>query len=216
MRSCRNLRILPFFRIRKATPSLKPLSNIDGKVVEVKKDLFTLSNFVSFSRMLVPIPLIWMGPPIGRPEPLFTVLVVWAILSDFLDGYLARLLNQRSELGKILDPIADKICAGLLFVFAVWVDRIPWWFLAIIILRDLLILFGSWFIIKRHRKVAMSVMSGKIAVNILAALWITVMYFPEQKELYLGLMAASLFFLGYSFLEYVNRFRLIYKGSDFN
>lgn len=190
--------------------------NIDGKVIEVKKELFTLSNLVSVSRMLVPIPLAFMGPPEGSPDLAFTALVIWAILSDFLDGMLARWTNHVSELGKVLDPIADKVCAALLFIFAVWIGRIPGWFLAVLIGRDVLILLGSWIILSQHRKVAMSVMSGKITVNILALYWIVVMYFPDASGWTLFLMGLSLLMMLYSTSEYVWRYLQIRKGASFN
>lgn len=196
--------------------SVEASPNIDGKVVEVKKDLFTLSNLVSVTRMLVPIPIILLGSEGGRPEPLFSLLVAWCIVSDYLDGYLARLLNQRSELGKVLDPLADKVCALLLFVYAVWIGHIPLWFLGLVITRDLLILAGSYYILREHRKVAMSVMSGKVAVNALALLWISVMYFPEHDGAKMFLMVATLVLMVYSFIEYYWRFRKIRQGARFN
>jgi len=190
--------------------------NIDGKVIEVKKNVFTLSNIVSFSRMLVPIPLAIMGPPDGSPDLMFTLLVVWAILSDFLDGMLARWMNQVSELGKVLDPIADKVCAALLFIYAVWIGRIPSWFLATLLGRDLLIILGSWVILSKQRKVAMSVMSGKVTVNVLAVLWIVVMYFPNASGWATFLMGLSIVMMVYSTAEYVWRYTQIQKGARYN
>jgi CDP-diacylglycerol--glycerol-3-phosphate 3-phosphatidyltransferase len=210
------------FRILASNAQNKPIDyvetskNIDGKVIEVKKDLFTVSNLVSFSRMLVPIPLAFMGPPDGTPDLLFTLLVAWAILSDFLDGWIARWMNQVSELGKVLDPIADKVCAALLFIYAVWVGRIPSWFLAALLGRDVLILLGSWFILSKHRKVAMSVMSGKVTVNLLAILWIVVMYFPNMVSLATFLMGLSLLMMVYSTSEYVWRYLQIRDGASYN
>jgi phosphatidylglycerophosphate synthase len=190
--------------------------NIDGKVIEVKNNLFTLSNLVSFSRMLVPIPLAIMGPPEGSPDLVFTLLVAWVILSDFLDGMLARWMNQVTELGKVLDPIADKVCAALLFIYAVWIGRIPNWFLAALLGRDLLILLGSWVILSQHRKVAMSVMSGKVYVNILAVLWIVTMYFPDATGWATILMGLSLLMMVYSTSEYIWRYLQIEKGASYN
>lgn len=190
--------------------------NIDDKVIEVKKDFFTLSNLVSLSRILVPIPLAFMGPPDGSPDLAFTLLVAWAILSDFLDGILARWMNQITELGKVLDPIADKVCAAFLFIYAVWIGRIPVWFLTVLIGRDVLILFGSWIILSQHRKVAMSVMSGKVTVNVLAVLWIVVMYFPNAGWWTTFLMGLSLVMMVYSTSEYAWRYFQIRKGASFN
>ncbi len=190
--------------------------NIDHKVIEVKKDFFTLSNLVSLSRMFVPIPLALMGPPEGGPDLVFTLLVAWAILSDFLDGFLARWMNQVSELGKVLDPIADKVCAAFLFIYAVWIGRIPSWFLIVLIGRDVLLLLGSWIILSQHRKVAMSVMSGKVTVNVLAVLWIVVMYFQNAGLWTTFLMGLSLLMMVYSTSEYAWRYLQIRKGAIFN
>lgn len=61
---------------------------------------------ISVLRALCVIPLLFLFPP--HPFVAFFVFSAGA-LSDLLDGYLARILNAESELGKILDPIADKI-----------------------------------------------------------------------------------------------------------
>lgn len=166
--------------------------------------------------MLVPIPLALMGPPDGSPDVVFSLLVVWAIVSDFLDGKLARWMNQVSELGKVLDPIADKVCAALLFMYAVWIDHLPGWFLSVMIGRDVIILLGSWVILRQHKKVAMSVMSGKVTVNVLAILWIVVMYFPQADGWITILMGLSLIMMVYSTSEYVWRYLQIRKGAGFN
>ena len=166
--------------------------------------------------MLVPLPLALMGPPDGTPNMVFTLLVAWAILSDYLDGFIARRTNHVSELGKILDPIADKVCAAFLFLYAVWIGRIPGWFLVAMVGRDLLLLLGSWMILSRHRKVAMSVMSGKITVNILAMLWIVAMYVPDATGWTAILMGLSLLMMVYSTTEYIWRYLQIKSGAGFN
>jgi cardiolipin synthase len=63
-------------------------------------------------------------------------------LTDFLDGYLARKLNQTTKLGKMLDPVADRlyILATLLALSAT--GYVPWWLAGIVILRDLLMLIS--------------------------------------------------------------------------
>jgi CDP-diacylglycerol--glycerol-3-phosphate 3-phosphatidyltransferase len=190
--------------------------NIDGKPIKVKSDWWTLSNAVSFSRVVAPIPLALMGPPSDQPSVVFTAIVIWIIFSDYLDGYLARLFDQRTELGKVLDPLADKICAAFLFLFAVWIDRIPEWFLAVVIGRDVLILLGSLVILRSNQKVAMSVMSGKITINVLALYWLAVMYFPGHQMLEITFMSASIVMMVYSTAEYAWRYFKIRQGAKFN
>ena len=193
------------------------LKSVDKRDLKVSREIFTVSNMISLSRMLVPIPMAIIGlPATGKPETLFTILVVWAILSDYLDGIMARKLNQISELGKILDPLSDKISAAFLFIMAVWFDRLPLWFFGIMMLRDLLILSGSMVILKKYGKVAMSVMSGKITINVLALLWITVMYFPEQQTWGTFMIILSMGMMIYSTGDYYWRYLNIKKGAAFN
>ena len=70
-----------------------------------------------------------------------------AAVSDGLDGYVARRYNQRSKLGTILDPIADKglLLSGLLtLTFSDWGYHLPLWFPVLVITRDVVIVAGSF------------------------------------------------------------------------
>jgi len=71
------------------------------------------------------------------------IIFLCASFTDFLDGYFARLYRQESELGKILDPVADKFLligtlSALYFFYAQ--DVIPLWFLLFLLIKDLLLL----------------------------------------------------------------------------
>ncbi|TCD54798.1 CDP-alcohol phosphatidyltransferase family protein [Alloscardovia theropitheci] len=96
--------------------------------------IITWPNFVSLIRLLT-IPVIALLIDKGH---LFAGLVVLAIsaLSDALDGYLARTLNQITKLGQILDPLADR----LLIVFSIlalgFANIIPWWFIIVVASRE--------------------------------------------------------------------------------
>lgn len=73
------------------------------------------------------------------------IIFIAASITDALDGYLARKLNWQSELGKILDPVADKLLlSGAIFVL--WLsDLIPFYVFFILIARDVIILLGAAF-----------------------------------------------------------------------
>lgn len=66
-------------------------------------------------------------------------LIVGAGLSDALDGWLARSLNQRTVLGQYLDPIADKMLLSSLFLVLSFVKKIPWKYTVLVFSRDALI-----------------------------------------------------------------------------
>ncbi len=121
----------------------------------------TTANKITIVRILM-IPLfvlmaIYYGQSVERGEPLewqrFTAIAIFllAAVSDGLDGYVARRYNQRSALGVILDPIADKglLLSGIITLsISNWSDdpdygRFPAWFPVIVITRDVVILVGS-------------------------------------------------------------------------
>jgi cardiolipin synthase (CMP-forming) len=103
-------------------------------------EVFNVPNFLSFLRIaLVPVFLWFL-----LEEMFVSAITVLAIagLTDFLDGYLARKLNQTTKLGKMLDPVADRlyIFATLLALSAT--GYVPWWLSGLVILRDVLMLIS--------------------------------------------------------------------------
>lgn len=66
-----------------------------------------------------------------------------AALTDLIDGFLARFLNQKSKLGAILDPAADKLLMLVALLVGLKVGAIPGWLVAIVIGRDAVLLCGA-------------------------------------------------------------------------
>lgn len=188
----------------------------NGKTIKVRDHFFTWSNFISFTRIFISLPIIYLHYHNNfEISWVIIVLFIYGFGSDYLDGYIARKTDRVSELGKILDPIADKITAFILFVYAVYIGLIPLWFLVVEVLRDLLILGGSIFILRTYDRVPMSVTSGKVSVNALALYWASAFFFPEAAAVHSFLMGMSLALMGYSFFDYLHRFRLIRLGHHF-
>lgn len=196
---------------------MNTVKNIDGKKVEVSGKVVTWSNGISFSRIFVAFPIVYLHHHYEQALRFDIIsLVAYCVLSDYLDGYVARKTNTISELGKMIDPIADKLCALVLFLYTVWMGMVPVWFLALAIVRDSLIMLGSYYIKLKYDKVAMSITSGKISVNVLALYWIGVFFFPGAQNVHLFLMACSVTLMIISLFDYFNRYRLIMKGATFN
>lgn len=100
----------------------------------------TIPNALSFVRLLLVPLFLWLVLGPQQDEWALAVLMVSGF-TDYLDGKLARQLNQMSKIGAILDPVADR-----LFILAVVIglsirDIIPWWLAVILPLRDVF-LFG--------------------------------------------------------------------------
>jgi len=97
--------------------------------------LWTLPNTISVIRLAgVPV-FLWLV--IGTKQDILALVVLMVSgVTDWLDGYLARRLNQYSKFGEILDPVADRLYI-LAVVFGLWYrDIIPWWIALALPLRD--------------------------------------------------------------------------------
>ncbi len=196
---------------------MREVINVDGKKVLVRDDIFTWSNLISLTRVLVALPIVYLHYENHKEiNYLILGLIFYGGISDYLDGLVARMRDEISELGKILDPVADKIMAFVLFFYTVWLGWIPLWFFVIGIARDVLIMMGSWYIKRERGKVAMSTMSGKVSVNVLALYWLSVFFFPEQASIHIVLMMASLVVMVISFIDYFYRYKLILEGAEYN
>lgn len=114
----------------------------------------TLANKITLFRLtLIPVFLILlMYSSQEAPEYRYAALAVFvmASLSDALDGFVARAYNQKSKLGAVLDPLADKLLVNLAFVFMsvnpVTAETIPRWFPVIVLSRDVIIVLGGYLI----------------------------------------------------------------------
>ncbi len=100
--------------------------------------VWTVPNMLSMVRLLgVPV-FLWL---VLGPEWDGWALLLLAVsgITDFLDGYLARRLGQFSQLGQILDPVADRLYILAVVVGLAMRDIIPWWVAVVLPLRDLLL-----------------------------------------------------------------------------
>jgi cardiolipin synthase (CMP-forming) len=94
---------------------------------------------------LVRLALIWpVATALYRHQYGFALaLFVIAAISDGLDGYLAKRFNWISDLGKFLDPAADKLLLVTVFVESTWLGLVPWWVTAAAVARDAMIALGA-------------------------------------------------------------------------
>jgi len=99
-----------------------------------------LPNLITLARLLS-VPLtIWLIFD-GRYGAAFWVFA-GAGLSDALDGYIAKRFDQRTPLGALLDPIADKTLLAGVYITLGLADQLPHWLVILVVLRDLLIIGG--------------------------------------------------------------------------
>lgn len=102
--------------------------------------VLTLPNIVTCVRILL-IPLFVTSLVYRRYGYALAVFLI-AGVSDMLDGFLARLTNQKTELGAFLDPLADKFLLVTSFVLFAAYNWIPKWLAIVVISRDLIVVLG--------------------------------------------------------------------------
>jgi cardiolipin synthase len=130
--------------------------------------VLTIPNLVSLARLaLIPV-FVWLL--FGRDDVAWAGwLLAFIAATDWIDGYLARRLNQVSELGKLLDPVADRL-AVVVAVIGGWAKGVlPWWFCVALLVREALIAVGALVVgLKAGSKLAVRPL-GKLSTLLLYA-----------------------------------------------
>jgi len=182
----------------------------------VEGRIFNLPNSLSFLRIIL-IPWFIYYFHTGHVKTAIVIMVV-ALLTDWFDGQAARWTNDISEMGKILDPLADKLCLASVAIYFFWIGQLPLWFVLFAVLRDALIFIGAAYVRIHHSVVTTSLWPGKWAVGFVSMMFIA-MVWPHPffqrypvKEFFLYLSSIMLL---YSFSLYCVRFYKIHKGLNY-
>ena len=167
--------------------------------------VFTVPNALSLLRLfMVPIVVALL---LGGVDGLAAALFVLAALTDFLDGRIARRAGP-TRLGRILDPVADRLMLSSVAVVLAMRDLLPAWAVAILVGRDLLTLVGSLVVGSKIRVNRV----GKAATAVLMVAVAFVVISP-------GKVGEIMFYAGFVLsvaagLLYVKSLRQIHKGSE--
>lgn len=128
------------------------------------RDILLVPNILTLSRFGLLLILAYL---ISLQDSRYTIymliVITTGIATDILDGFLARKLGQISDLGKVLDPVVDKICTGVLVLFLYVYSGFPLWAVILVLTRDITVLVASIFFLKKARVIATSNMIGRLA-----------------------------------------------------
>ncbi len=179
---------------------------IKDKNVTRKSDtdaFFTLANMISLSRIVLAVPALYLFH-IDRWGWGMVILGI-CVLTDWLDGFVARKTRKVSDFGKVLDPFADKVVAvSMMLLMAMKMD-FPVSFIIILILRDLSISIIGNILYQRHRIVGGANILGKIFILFLTVsgvLWIVEYYMQVHLYAYL-LLQITFGFMLLSWIVYI-------------
>lgn len=165
------------------------MSERTAPAAESKASNWNVPNALTVVRIvMVPffVVALLFGGVFGAQNPvqrwLALALFIAAMLTDWLDGYLARSRNLVTSFGKVADPIADKILTGTAFIMLSWLGELWWWVTAVILVREWGITVMRLFVMKYGVMAAGK--GGKIK-TVLQSIALVVMLLP------LGLLGTS-------------------------
>ncbi|MBU2446494.1 MAG: CDP-alcohol phosphatidyltransferase family protein [Bacteroidetes bacterium] len=147
---------------------------------EIKK----LPNILSSVRLLLILPVLILFTNFEANRSILIILAILAALLDNLDGYFARKYNEITELGKIIDPLADKLMVAVFGFGLVLNGAIPTWFFAIVLSRDLIIILFSLIFFSRVDKVQTSNFIGKLTVTLIGISFLVALFGLEPEDLF--------------------------------
>ncbi len=121
-----------------------PIFDRDG-TVEGSDAIATIPNAFTFARLLCVPWFLWL---VHSAEARYSAAVLLAVLgaTDWIDGYLARRLNQQSKFGRVFDPTVDRLMFLVALVSMVIVDAAPAWFLLAVFAREALVSLAALYL----------------------------------------------------------------------
>lgn len=140
------------------------LSNLEFE----KKHIWTIPNIMGYFRIVL-IPLfcyLFLTAEIELDYYKAGIVVVISTLTDFLDGFVARKFNMITELGKCIDPLADKLTHAALAGCLATKYPLLWIILGIMIVKEIYMLIRGWKMLKKNKKLPGALWFGKISTAV--------------------------------------------------
>ena len=179
----------------------------------ISKDLMTIPNAISFVRILMITPFVALF--ISKLYIPAAIVIMISGLSDCVDGYIARRFHQESELGKILDPLADKLTLIAVGVCLIFVEPFVLPLMVIMVLKDILMLIGGTIVIQKGVIPPKSVWYGKVStilfyVSVVSIVSMTILDI-KNETLSLILLGVTAAFMIFSLVKYAFMFFAIMR-----
>jgi CDP-diacylglycerol--glycerol-3-phosphate 3-phosphatidyltransferase len=167
------------------------------------RELLYPSNLLTLSRLLLVLPtLAQLRHP--QRKRLALACLALAMFTDAIDGPIARARGEVSDLGKLLDPIADKLLIDGSAIILSQTRGFPWWATALLLFRDLGIIAAALVVISRRGQVTVAASTGKLTTALLTAS--ALLYVADGPRTGRPLLYLAMLPFGLSFVQYSRRF----------
>lgn len=171
---------------------------------ESKNEIWTISNILTTIRiLLLPWIIYFFVLNTRRSQQIAFILMIIAALTDLSDGFLARKLNQKTNLGKVLDPIADKLGLFSVGILLVIYRNLPLWLLVILFIRDSFYATAGYMLLRKG-SVPEARLPGKLTTTSLALTFL--FYLLKIRLLSTIFLYISTVMIIISFIDYARRF----------
>ena len=202
---------------------IKHRKRIRKKRLQTRQDrIMTLANAISISRIVLAIPLVLLFEDISKGEPsklwwAFGLIII-IVLTDFLDGYVARKAEETTNFGKLIDPVADKVCMMVVMIYLIISYKLPFLlFFVTLAIRDVFLIIIGVYLMFSQEEVFQSNRSGKWFMGI-TALMMTFFLFQEPLGipgyvLWMTYLISMLLF-AFSTFEYIRRYMRYFKQLE--
>ena len=145
-----------------------------------REQIFTIPNFMSFFRVVLLPFIVWTYWK-GSYDVAVGLLILSAI-TDALDGVIARKFNMVTDLGKMLDPLCEKLTQALLLICIATRYKQVWLVFALLAIKDLTMTFLGSAAIRRRGAVHSAQWYGKVCTVILETVMAVLILFPQIPE----------------------------------
>ncbi len=137
-----------------------------------------IPNYLSFLRLLLVPVYLWVFFTLDQ-KPVAGAILVLCGLTDALDGHLARKNGWVTDLGKLLDPLADKLASLGALVSLSIAGLLPWFVSGLAVLKEVVMILAAAFILKKRKIVVYSVWYGKLATVLFYVTVLFLHFFPQ-------------------------------------
>ena len=196
---------------------------VQKKRLQTRHDrIMTLANAISISRIFLAIPLVLIFEDIanGMNEKLWQAfaLIIIIVLTDFLDGYVARKAGEITNFGKLIDPVADKVCMMVVLIYLIISYKLPFLlFFLTLAIRDIFLIIIGVYLMFSQEEVFQSNKSGKWFIGISALMMVLFLLKDPLNIPNLILWSfylISTFLFTFSTFEYIRRYLRYFKELE--
>ncbi len=175
-----------------------------------KKEVFTIPNILSLFRLiLIPVYVtIYLNAKVAADYMLAGTILAVSCLTDMIDGKIARHFNMISTVGKILDPLADKLTQFSLIICLTRNHTVLWFLVSLFVVKESFQLIAGAVNFRKGKMLKGALISGKICTTILFISLIVMVLFPHlSSNVIIAITVIDSVFMLISFIDYASAYK---------